>query len=126
VAAERAGIQRGGIWLVVFSLQGLLAGMAGQIALARAGHMQATDFEDMTLEAIGVAVVGGIAITGGHGSVWGIWSAAFLFRIMEKGWVLLHISSYWQRTIVGLLLVSTILADRLWRRLTSSLARPRV
>jgi ribose/xylose/arabinose/galactoside ABC-type transport system permease subunit len=84
-------------------------------ALALAGHLQSTDFEEKTLEAIGVAVVGGIAITGGRGSVWGIWGAALVFRVLEKGWVLLHISSYWQRTIVGSLLLLAILSDRLWR-----------
>jgi ABC-type sugar transport system ATPase subunit/ribose/xylose/arabinose/galactoside ABC-type transport system permease subunit len=122
LAAARTGIRRSPWWLIVFSLQGLLAGVAGQLALARAGHLQATDFEEMTLEAIGVAVVGGIAISGGRGSVWGIWAAAFLFRIMEKGWVLLHIAPAWQRSIVGTLLLTAIVGDQLWRR---ALARVR-
>lgn len=110
-------IHRGRVWLAVFSLQGFLAGLAGLLALGMAGHLQATDFSDMTLEAIGVAVVGGIAITGGRGSVWGMWGAALLFRVLEKGWALLHISGYWQRTIVGTLLLLAILGDRVWRRL---------
>jgi ribose/xylose/arabinose/galactoside ABC-type transport system permease subunit len=116
VAAERTGIHRWRVWLAVFTLQGLLAGVAGILALAMTRRLQATDFDEMTLEAISVAVVGGIAITGGRGSVWGIWAAALLFRVLEKGWFLLHISSYWQRTIVGLLLLMAILADRAWRR----------
>ncbi len=115
-AAQRTGIHRARIWLAVFTLEGLLAGLAGLLALGLAGHLQATDFEEKTLEAIGVAVVGGIAITGGRGSVWGIWGAALLFRVLEKGWVLLHISGYWQRTLVGGLLLLAILGDRLWRR----------
>jgi ABC-type sugar transport system ATPase subunit/ribose/xylose/arabinose/galactoside ABC-type transport system permease subunit len=115
-AARRAGIHKGRIWLAVFAVQGLLAGLAGLLALGMAGHLQGTDFAEMTLEAIGVAVVGGIAITGGRGSVWGIWGAALLFRLLEKGWALLHISGYWQRTIVGSLLLAAILSDRLWRR----------
>jgi ABC-type sugar transport system ATPase subunit/ribose/xylose/arabinose/galactoside ABC-type transport system permease subunit len=116
-AAERCGIHRGRVWLAVFTLGGLLAGVAGLLALGLAGgHLQSTDFEEKTLEAIGVAVVGGIAITGGRGSVWGICAAALLFRILEKGWVLLHISGYWQRTIVGSLLLLAILADQLWRQ----------
>jgi ribose/xylose/arabinose/galactoside ABC-type transport system permease subunit/ABC-type multidrug transport system ATPase subunit len=115
-AAQRSGIHRSRVWLAVFTIEGLLAGLAGLVALGLAGHLQATDFEEKTLEAIGVAVVGGIAITGGRGSVWGIWGAALLFRVLEKGWVLLHISGYWQRTIVGTLLLLAILGDRLWRR----------
>ncbi len=115
-AAERTGIRKGRVWLVVFALQGLLAALAGLLALGLTGNLQASDFEEKTLEAIGVAVVGGIAITGGRGSVWGIWGAALLFRVLEKGWVLLHIPSYWQRTIVGSLLLLAILANRLARR----------
>jgi ribose/xylose/arabinose/galactoside ABC-type transport system permease subunit/ABC-type multidrug transport system ATPase subunit len=115
-AARRSGIHPARVWLLVFSLQGFLAALAGLSALATAGHLQATDFEEKTLEAIGVAVIGGIAVTGGRGSVWGMCAAALLFRVLEKGWVLLHISGYWQRTIVGGLLLAAILADRLWQR----------
>jgi ABC-type sugar transport system ATPase subunit/ribose/xylose/arabinose/galactoside ABC-type transport system permease subunit len=115
-AAKRVGIHPARVWLVVFALQGLLAGLAGLLALGITGRVQGTDFEEKTLEAIGVAVVGGIAITGGRGTVWGVWGAALLFRVLEKGWILLHISSHWQRIIVGSLLLLAIVADRLLRR----------
>jgi ribose/xylose/arabinose/galactoside ABC-type transport system permease subunit len=114
-AAERTGIHRGRVWLAVFTLQGLLAGVAGLLALGLVGSMQSTDFGEKTLEAIGVAVVGGVAITGGRGSVWGVAAATLLFQVLDKGWVLLRISAYWQRTIVGSLLLLAILGDRLWR-----------
>jgi ribose/xylose/arabinose/galactoside ABC-type transport system permease subunit len=116
VAAERTGIHRTRIWLSVFAIQGFLAGVAGLLGLGLVGSMQSTDFGEKTLEAIGVAVVGGIAITGGRGSIWGIGAAALLFQVLEKGWVLMRISSYWQKTIVGGLLLIAILTDRLWRR----------
>jgi ABC-type sugar transport system ATPase subunit/ribose/xylose/arabinose/galactoside ABC-type transport system permease subunit len=114
-AAERTGIHRGRVWLAVFTVQGFLAGVAGLLALGLVGSMQSTDFAEKTLEAIGVAIVGGVAITGGRGSVWGVAAAALLFQVLEKGWVLLRISAYWQRTIVGSLLLLAILGDRLWR-----------
>jgi ribose transport system ATP-binding protein/rhamnose transport system ATP-binding protein len=114
-AAERAGIRRSRVWLATFTIEGFLAGVAGLVALGTAAHLQSNDFDEKTLEAIGVAVIGGIAITGGRGSVWGICGAALLFRILEKGWMLLHISGYWQRTIVGGLLLLAIVGDRLWR-----------
>jgi rhamnose transport system ATP-binding protein len=114
-AAERVGISRSRTWLVVFALQGLLAALAGLQAMAATAHLQARDFEETTLEAIGVAVVGGIAITGGRGSVWGVVAAALLFRVLDKGWVLLHVPAFWQRTVVGGMLLLAILGDRLWR-----------
>jgi rhamnose transport system ATP-binding protein len=115
-AAARVGIHRARVWLAVFAAQGFLAAVAGLLALGSAGHLQSTDFGEMTLEAIGVAVVGGIAITGGRGSVWGLWAAALLFRVLEKGWALLHVSPHWQKLIVGGLLLLAILGDRVWRR----------
>jgi ribose/xylose/arabinose/galactoside ABC-type transport system permease subunit/ABC-type multidrug transport system ATPase subunit len=114
-AARRAGISKARSWIAVFALEGFCAACAGVLALAMAGHLQATDFDDMTLDAIGVAVVGGIAITGGRGSVWGILAASLLFCILEKGWLLLHISSFWQRSIVGTMLLAAILFDRFWQ-----------
>jgi ABC-type sugar transport system ATPase subunit/ribose/xylose/arabinose/galactoside ABC-type transport system permease subunit len=115
-AAAQTGLRRWRLWLGVFTIQGILAGLAGLLALAQTDHLQSTDFEEKTLEAIGVAVVGGIAITGGRGSVWGVCAAALFFRSLEKGWGLLHISGYWQRTIVGALLLLAILGDGLLRR----------
>jgi rhamnose transport system permease protein len=115
VVAQRAGIQRWRVWIVVFALQGLLAALAGMQSLAATANLQATDFEEMTLEAISVAVIGGVAITGGRAPLWGVVAAAVLFRLLAKGWVLLHIDSYWQHAIVGGMLLLAILADRLWR-----------
>jgi rhamnose transport system permease protein len=70
-AAHRVGIARWRVWLTAFTLQGMLAGLAGLLYLAQSGALQSTSYEDKTLEAIAAAVVGGVAITGGRGNVWG-------------------------------------------------------
>src|SRR5262249_54831499 len=68
-AARRVGIRPWRVWLAAFAAQGALAGLAALFYLARSGSLQPIDHEERTLEAIAAAVVGGVAITGGRGSV---------------------------------------------------------
>jgi rhamnose transport system permease protein len=115
-AAHRVGISRAKVWLLAFAVQGLLAGLAGWLLLARSGSLQATSYEDKTLEAIAAAVVGGIAITGGRGSVWGVAFGCLFLVSLGPACVFLHISPNWQRALIGGVMVVAVLADSLWRR----------
>jgi rhamnose transport system ATP-binding protein len=115
-AAHRAGIDRPRIWLCAFALQGVLAGLAGFLYLARSGNVQPTSFEDKTLEAIAAAVLGGVAITGGRGSVWGVLLGCLFLVSLAPAATQLHVSTSWQRTLVGGVLTVAVLLDTLWRR----------
>jgi ribose transport system ATP-binding protein/rhamnose transport system ATP-binding protein len=114
-AARRVGISQARVWLTAFTAQGALAGLAGLLYLAHGGALQPTDFEESTLSAIAAAVVGGVAITGGRGSVWGVALGcvflASLGRVMFLG-----VSTEQQRALAGALMVGAVLLDTLWRR----------
>jgi rhamnose transport system permease protein len=114
-AARRVGIRRGRVWLTAFTLQGVLVGLAGLLALARSGSMQPTSYEDVTLQAIAAAVVGGVAITGGRGSVWGVALGCLFLVTLAPACLFLQLSPHWQRTLVGLVLVAAVTIDTLWR-----------
>jgi ABC-type sugar transport system ATPase subunit/ribose/xylose/arabinose/galactoside ABC-type transport system permease subunit len=115
-AAHRVGIHRGGVWLTAFTLQGLLAGLAALLLLARSGNLQATAFEDKTLEAIAAAVVGGVAITGGRGSVGGLALGCLFLVALRPACIHLQVSPYWRLTLVGAVMVAAVTVDALWRR----------
>jgi len=115
-AARRAGISRTKIWLVVFTGQGMLAGLAGLLYLARSGQLQTVSYEDKTLEAIGAAVVGGVAITGGRGSVLGVLLGCLFLVSLGPACLFLHLPTTWQRSLVGLVIVLAVLIDSRWRR----------
>jgi rhamnose transport system ATP-binding protein len=115
-AAHRVGIERRRVWPVAFALQGMLVGLAGILSLARSGNLQATSFEDRTLTAIAAAVVGGVAITGGRGSVWGTMLGCLFLVSLGPACVALHVSPDWQRALVGGVMVTAVLLDALWRR----------
>jgi ABC-type sugar transport system ATPase subunit/ribose/xylose/arabinose/galactoside ABC-type transport system permease subunit len=115
-AAHRVSISRVRVWLAAFTAQGMLVGLAGLLALARSGSLQPTSYEDETLRAIAAAVVGGVAITGGRGSVWGVALGCVFLVSLAPACTLLHVSTHWQRTLVGTVMVTAVLLDTLWRR----------
>jgi ABC-type sugar transport system ATPase subunit/ribose/xylose/arabinose/galactoside ABC-type transport system permease subunit len=114
-AAQRVGIHRGRVWMLAFTLQGGLVGLAGLLALARSGNLQAISFEDKTLEAITAAVVGGVAITGGRGSLIGVALGCLLLVSLRPACVFLEVSPYWRLTLVGAVMVLAVTVDALWR-----------
>jgi ABC-type sugar transport system ATPase subunit/ribose/xylose/arabinose/galactoside ABC-type transport system permease subunit len=115
-AAVRAGISHARTWLVAFTLQGMLAGLAGLLYLARSGQLQAVSYEDTTLQAIAAAVVGGVSITGGRGSVLGVMLGCLFLVALPPACEFLHIPTIWQRTLVGAVMVVAVTLDALWRR----------
>jgi ribose/xylose/arabinose/galactoside ABC-type transport system permease subunit len=78
--------------------------------------MQPTSYEDETLRAIAAAVVGGVAITGGRGSVWGVVLGCLFLVALTPACVALHVSANWQRALVGGVMIVAVLVDSLWRR----------
>jgi ribose/xylose/arabinose/galactoside ABC-type transport system permease subunit len=116
VAAHRIGIDRGRVWLRAFTLQGLLAGLAGLLYLAQSGSLQPTSYEDKTLEAIAAAVVGGVAITGGRGTVGGVALGCLFLVSLRRMCAFLDISPHWQQTLTGSVLVLAVVVDAWWRR----------
>jgi ABC-type sugar transport system ATPase subunit/ribose/xylose/arabinose/galactoside ABC-type transport system permease subunit len=115
-AAHGVGIHPGRVWLKAFTLQGLLVGGAGFLALARSGGLQATSYEEKTLEAIAAAVVGGVAITGGRGSVWGVLLGCLFLVAFAPACLHLNITPEWQQAVVGSVMVLAVTVDTVWRR----------
>jgi rhamnose transport system ATP-binding protein len=114
-AAHRVSIEPRGVWLRAFTLQGALAGLAGLLYLAESGNLQPIGYEEKTLEAIAAAVVGGVAISGGRGSIWGVALGCLLLVSLRPACIDLHLPAHWQQTLVGSVLVLAVLADLAWR-----------
>jgi ABC-type sugar transport system ATPase subunit/ribose/xylose/arabinose/galactoside ABC-type transport system permease subunit len=114
-AAHRVSIERGHVWLRMFTLQGALAGLAGLLYLARSGGLQPTSYEEKTLESIAAAVVGGVAITGGRGSVWGVALGCLFLVSLGPACTALELAATWRQALVGSVMVVAVLIDALWR-----------
>lgn len=124
-AARLAGIRIDRRVTGAFGVSGALAGLAGVLFTARYGTVDATAGTGFELEVIAAAVVGGVAIFGGSGSVVGAGLGALLLGTITSALIVLRVSSFWQGAIVGALLLAAIAFDRYLALRLSALLRQR-
>lgn len=96
-----------------FVLTGSLAGLAGVVYAARYGTISSGAGTGIELEAIGAAVIGGVAIFGGSGTVWGAAIGAWLLITINRALPILGVQDFWQQAVVGALIIGAIVLDRL-------------
>jgi rhamnose transport system permease protein len=112
-AAELAGIKVARNLLGAFILSGALAGLAGVLFAARFGTVDAAAGTGQELNVVAAVVVGGVAVFGGSGTVWGAGLGALLLTVIGSSLTVLDINQFWQQAIVGALIIAAICADRL-------------
>jgi rhamnose transport system permease protein len=97
-----------------FVLCGSLAGLAGVVYVARYGTVSSNAGYGMELQAVGAAVIGGVAIFGGSGTVWGAAIGAYLLVTINRALPVVGISDFWQRAVVGALIIAAVVLDRVF------------
>jgi rhamnose transport system permease protein len=112
-AAQLAGIKVGRNTSAAFLVSGAVAGLAGVLFAARFGTVDAAAGTGYELNVVAAAVVGGVAVFGGSGSVWGAGLGALLLTVIGSALAVLDINQFWQQAIVGALILLAIGADRL-------------
>ncbi|RZS91062.1 monosaccharide ABC transporter membrane protein (CUT2 family) [Motilibacter rhizosphaerae] len=121
-AARLSGIPVSRRVFAAFAVSGALAGLAGVMYAARFGTIDASAGNGIELQVVAAAVVGGVAIVGGSGSVWGAALGALLLTTIGSSLSVLQITPFWQQAINGALILAAIGLDRLLAlRLASSL-----
>jgi rhamnose transport system permease protein len=111
--ARLAGVRSDRRVLTAFVLAGALAGLGGVLFTARFATVDATAGVGYELTVIASAVVGGVAIFGGTGSVYGAALGALLLGTITSSLIVLKVEAFWQLAAVGALLLVTIAFDRL-------------
>jgi rhamnose transport system permease protein len=119
-AARLSGIPIGRRVFAVFAINGALAGLAGVLYAARYGTLDATVGSGLELEVVAAVVIGGVAIFGGSGTVYGAALGALLLTTIDSALPVLHVDPFWQQAFVGALILAAVGLDRL---LSSRLAR---
>jgi ribose transport system permease protein len=111
-SAERAGIKVPRHYIILTSLAGALAGVAGFVDLARFGSTALAGHANDSLAAVTAVVIGGTLLTGGFISIVGaVWGAA-LAVILQTGLVIVGVPSFWQLIAVGVVLLLAVVIDR--------------
>jgi ribose transport system permease protein len=104
-------VNRAIVWSHILS--GVLAGVAGVIAVVRVGAaMPAVGGEDWLLPSFLGPVLGGTALAGGAISVLGTLLGAMLVTIIRSGLLVLNIGNFWLQLFLGLFLLAAVLAQR--------------
>lgn len=95
-----------------FVLSGALAGLAGVVWAARYGSVSSSAGTGIELQAVAAVVIGGVAIFGGSGTVWGAAIGAVLLVTINRVLPIVGIPDFWQQALVGGLILGAIVLDR--------------
>jgi ribose/xylose/arabinose/galactoside ABC-type transport system permease subunit len=115
-AARLAGINPQSVRMFVFVANGLLVGLASVLYASKFTAIQSNAGQGFELIVITSAVVGGVSILGGSGTVFGALLGALLLSLIGTVSIFLQVSPFWLQAVQGLLILMTVLADILRRR----------
>ena len=101
---------------ILFCLTGVMSGVASVLLTSRLGSTRPSIAQGFELEAITMVVLGGVAITGGAGSIPGVVLAALIMGLVTFGFGLLNVPGIVLSIFVGLLLIGVIAMPILWKR----------
>jgi ribose transport system permease protein len=112
-SAFLCGVALGRMNVAAYGLSGLLAALGGLFLTSQTGSGSPTVGNDFVLPAVAAVVIGGTVLSGGRGGLAGSVVGAFILTIIGNVVFVLHISSYWQPVVAGLILVLSVLATSL-------------
>ena len=116
-AARVSGINVDRVLIAVYTLCGLMAGVAGLIMAGRTNSGFPNAGMGMELEAIAAVIIGGASFFGGRGHVLGIFGGVIIMGLIKNGLNLNDVSSFWQQILIGAIIVLAVYIDVLRREL---------
>lgn len=122
-AARRAGINVVGIRIAAFTLCSTLAAVGGILQASRATAVASQINPTLLLDAIAAAVIGGVSLFGGRGSVWAIVLGALIIGSLENGLDLKSQPTDVKEIVEGLVLLLAVTVDAVVRRLQARSGR---
>jgi D-xylose transport system permease protein len=115
-AAELSGINTRFLTVKIFALMGALTAIASVIASARLGSV-GNDLGTLDeLRVIAAAVIGGTALSGGIGTIYGAVIGALIMQSLQSGMAMVGVDAPLQSIVVGVVLVFAVLIDIIYRR----------
>ncbi len=118
-ASRRAGINVTGIRIAIFVLASTLAAISGVLEASRERSVPAAVNPTLLLDAIAAAVIGGVSLFGGRGSVWAIVLGSLIVKALENGLTLLGQPQEVVEIVQGVVLLLAVTLDALLRRGTA-------
>jgi ribose transport system permease protein len=114
-AARLSGIDVRFYKTIPYVISGLLCGIAALILSGRLGVIDPDTGTGYELQSIAAVVIGGTSLFGGKGSMIGTLIGVFLIGVLNNGLNLLKVTPFWQGTAVGVVIILSVLLERLAR-----------
>lgn len=123
-AARRCGINTGNVILSVFTLAGILSAISGLLYTGYIGIAISTLADGTMFMAFAGAVIGGVSLSGGRGSILNTLGGTLLLGIIEAGLTMMAISPPWQGVFTGVLIIVAILINQTRQILRDKILAP--
>lgn len=111
-----AGINVSLVRILNFAISGVLAALAGLIGLSFLLYVQGVSGSGLELTVITAVIVGGTALFGGAGSIAGTVIGVLIIGTLNNVLVLHGVSSFWQTTLIGVVIIAAVAFDAFVRR----------
>ena len=115
-AAEVSGINTSRVKITCFALASGLAGLAGIISVTYLGSLYPTAGSGREMDVVAACILGGTALAGGIGTIFGTLIGATIIGIIKNALVLLGVESYYQSAAIGIVILIGIIVDTIVRR----------
>jgi ribose transport system permease protein len=119
-AARLSGINVNKVLVTVYTISGLMAGLAALMLAGRTNSGFPTAGTGYELDAIAAVIIGGASFSGGSGSVGGTAIGVLLIAVLRNGLVLLNVPTEWQVVAIGLVIIGAVYVDVLRQRASRS------
>jgi ribose transport system permease protein len=110
-ASRLVGIPVEKVKVSVYAISGMLSALAGMLFVSRMNAGQPTVGQGWLMPAITAAIIGGTSLNGGEGTILGTILGAIFMGILANGIVLLGVSAYWERVIIGAVVMLAVVID---------------
>jgi ribose transport system permease protein len=115
-AARLGGINVGGVRRFVFLVSGILAALGGIVLAGTLYSANPNLGQGYELDVIAAVILGGAALSGGRGSIFGVILGAALMGVLRNAFVLLGVSAYWQVVTIGIVVILAVGIDSVRRQ----------
>jgi len=110
-AAKISGLRTQRVTFMVYVISGIICGLAGVMWASRFEAAQTNTALGFELQTVAAAVIGGVSMMGGIGTVPGILLGALLLGVIQNGLTLSGISPFWQLAVQGFLILLAVVSD---------------
>ncbi|MDB6027602.1 MAG: rbsC 2 [Verrucomicrobiales bacterium] len=115
-ASRLSGIRPQLVTFSTFAFIGALTGLAAMMNIAQSPQVQPLSGTGLELKVIAAVVVGGVAISGGRGNLWGVFAGLLLLACVSPALTHLHVEAYWEKAIQGGIILLAVVTDGLRTR----------